>query len=103
MILMIMEDGGDEPVDAGSDMVVSSVENHSSMQHSITDGQGIGIESRELAVGVDGNSGAGPGLDRMMMWWRGRVWWKMWVFVIQTRGTTRAGLSTMRMEMWRLS
>jgi hypothetical protein len=58
---MTMEDGGDNSVDAGLDMVASSVENDSSMQRSVTDGRGTGMESRELAAGVDGNSGAGMG------------------------------------------
>jgi hypothetical protein len=62
----------------------------------------MGTESRELTVGVDGNSGAGTGLDRTAMWWRGRAWWKMRLFVIQVGGVTRAGLSAMRTEMWRL-
>jgi hypothetical protein len=68
----------------------------------ITDGRGTGTESRELAAGVDGNSGAGMGLDGTAMRWRGRARRKMRLFVIQMGGTTRAGLSTMRMEMWRL-
>jgi hypothetical protein len=46
------------------------------MQCSITDRRGMGMESRELTVGMDGNSGAGMGMDRVAMWWRGRVSWK---------------------------
>jgi hypothetical protein len=102
MMLTMTEDGGDEPVEAGSDMVASSVENDSWMQRSIRDGRGMGTESRELAVGVDGNSGAGTGLDVMATRWRGRVWRKTRLFVIQMGGATRAGLSAMRTEMWRL-
>jgi hypothetical protein len=51
------EDRGDDSVDAGSDMVASVVENYSWMQRSVTGGQGVGSESRELAVG----QGHGPG------------------------------------------
>jgi hypothetical protein len=42
-------------------------------QLSITDRGGMGIESRELAAGVDGDSGVGAGLDGIVMQWRGRV------------------------------
>jgi hypothetical protein len=99
---MTTEDGGDEPVDACLDMVASSVEYDGSTQRSVMDGWGMGMESRELAVGVDGNSGAGMGLDGMAMRWRGRARRKTQLFVIQMGRATRVGLSAMRMEMWRL-
>jgi hypothetical protein len=35
------------------------------------------MESRELAVGVGGNPGAGMGMGGAAMWWRGRAPWKM--------------------------
>jgi hypothetical protein len=66
------------------------------------DGWGTGMESRELMAGVDGNSGAGMGLDGTATRWRGRAQWKTRLFVIQTGGMTRAGLSAMRTEMWGL-
>jgi hypothetical protein len=74
---MMMEDRGDNLVDVHSDIVASSVENNSLMQHSITDRQGMGMESREYAVGVDRNSGVGVGLDGIVMWWRGIAQQKM--------------------------
>jgi hypothetical protein len=39
MILTTTEDGGDDLVDVGSDIVVSWVENDSSMQHSVMAGE----------------------------------------------------------------
>jgi hypothetical protein len=48
---MMTEDRGDNSVDVGLDMVVSSVENYHSMQHSVIGRQGLGSESRELIVG----------------------------------------------------
>jgi hypothetical protein len=102
MILMMIEDRGDDPVDVGSDMVVSMVENDSLMQCSVMDGRGMGTDSRKLTAGVDGNSGAGMGLDGMARLWRGRAWWKIRLVMIQVGGTTRVGLSAMRTVMWRL-
>jgi hypothetical protein len=43
----------------------------------ITDGQETEMESRELAAGMDGDSGAGTGADGVVTRWRGRAWWKM--------------------------
>jgi hypothetical protein len=83
MILMMIEDRGDDLVGLGSDMVASSVENDSSIQCSIMDGQGMGTESRELTAGMDGDLGAGMGIDRVATWWRGRAQWEMQLFVIQ--------------------
>jgi hypothetical protein len=57
-----MEDGGDDSVDAGSDMVASSVENYSSTQRSVMDGRGMGAESRELVAGCGRELGSGSGL-----------------------------------------
>jgi hypothetical protein len=42
----------------------------------VTDGRGTGMEFREPAAGVDGNSGAGTGLDGTAMQWRGTAQWK---------------------------
>jgi hypothetical protein len=50
---------------------------------SVTDGLGMGMESRELAVGVHGNSGAGTGVDGTAMWWRGRAQQETRLFVIR--------------------
>jgi hypothetical protein len=53
MILMMMEDGGDDSLVAGvgSDMVVSSVENYHLMQSSVRGWLGTGVGSRELMTG----------------------------------------------------
>jgi hypothetical protein len=39
----------------------------------VTDGRGTETESRELAAGVDGNSGAGTGMDGPAARWKGRA------------------------------
>jgi hypothetical protein len=33
----------------------------------------MGMESRELAAGMDGNLGVGMGVDGAVTWWRGRA------------------------------
>jgi hypothetical protein len=48
----------------GSDMAVSSVENYSSMQCSVMDGRGMGVESRELMAGCGWELGSGSRLGR---------------------------------------
>jgi hypothetical protein len=48
----------------------------------VTDGRGTGTESRELAAGVDRNSGAGTGVDGVAARWKGRARWKTRLFVI---------------------
>jgi hypothetical protein len=58
------EDGGDDSVDAGADMVASSVENYSSTQRSVMDGRGMGAESRELTGGCGWELGSGSGLGK---------------------------------------
>jgi hypothetical protein len=35
------------------------------------------MESSELAMGRDGDLGAGMGMDRVAMQWRGRALWEM--------------------------
>jgi hypothetical protein len=47
------------------------------------DGRGTETESRELAAGVDGSSGAGTGVDGAATWWKGRARLKTRLFVIQ--------------------
>jgi hypothetical protein len=37
----------------------------------------MGMEAKELMVGIDGDSGAGTGIDRAATWWRGRAWQEM--------------------------
>jgi hypothetical protein len=41
--------------------------------------------------GVDGNSGAGAGMDGTVMRWRGKAWRKTRLFAIQIGVMTRAG------------
>jgi hypothetical protein len=57
----------------------------------VTDERGTEAESRELAAGVDGNSGAGAGLEKTATRWRGKARRKTRLFAIRTGFVTRAG------------
>jgi hypothetical protein len=57
----------------------------------VTGERGTRTESRELAAGVDGNSGAGADLERTATRWRGRARRKTRLFVIPTGVVARAG------------
>jgi hypothetical protein len=62
------------------------------MKHDfVMDERGTEAESRELVAGVDGNSGAGAGLERMATRRRGKARRKTRLFVIQTGVVARAG------------
>jgi hypothetical protein len=53
--------------------VVSLFQDKWLMEAIVTDGRGTETESKELAAGVDGDSGAGTGTDRSATRWRDRA------------------------------
>jgi hypothetical protein len=59
---------------------------------SVTGERGTRTESRELAAGVDGNSGMGAGLERTATRRRGKARRKMRLLVIQAGVVARAGI-----------
>jgi hypothetical protein len=59
--------------------------------HDVTGERGTRTESRELAAGMDGNSGVGAGLERTATRQRGKAQRKMRLFMIQTGVVARAG------------
>jgi hypothetical protein len=57
----------------------------------VMDERGTEAESRELAAGVDGNSGVGAGLEKTATRRRGKARRKTRLFAIRTGFVTRAG------------